>query len=312
MGFVQLYFMHKYIFLLAGFIILLARCNGIKQRPANMQYLIHHDQPGKTIQNGDFLSVHFIHRTQDGVLLASSYETGYPVFFEQQRPFFKGDIFTGLALLSEGDSATFMLNFDSMQIILNVPRPSHAKGKYLSFTVKVEKVIPRLNMPDSLFQPKVREFLINNTANNRLQEPGKISWYITANKCKPFVTSSGLQYIITKKGIGLPASPGDTVEFDYTGRYITGKVFDTSIGDTARRCGIFNEERSYIPDRAIAGSPKTIPAIDEALLLFSTGACVTLIIPSRLAYGETGNSMFPPFTPLVFDLEVKKIKKRRK
>jgi FKBP-type peptidyl-prolyl cis-trans isomerase len=301
--------MHKYI-LLAGFIFLLASCNGFKQGPADMRYLIHHDQAGKTIQYGDFLSLHFIHRTQDGVFLSSSYETGHPVFFEQQKPFFRGDIFTGLGLLSEGDSATFMLDFDSMQIILNVPRPPHAKGKYLSFTVKVEKVIPRLAIPDSLFQQKVGEFLSNNTANNKLQEPGKISRYITSNKFNPAVTSSGLQYIITKKGNGSPARPGDTVQFDYTGRYITGKVFDTSIADTARLSGIFTEERNYIPDSAIAGSPKTIPALDEALLLFPKGACITLIIPSRLAYGETGNSIFPPYTPLVFNVEVKTIKKR--
>jgi FKBP-type peptidyl-prolyl cis-trans isomerase len=303
--------MHKYVLISAAIFYLLARCNGFKQGPADMRFYIHHDQPGETIKNGDFLSVHFIHRTQDGAFLASSYETGHPVFFEQQKPFFRGDIFEGLALLSEGDSATFMLNFDSMQIILNVPRPPHDKGKYLSFTVKVEKVVPRLNMPDSLFQKKVGKFLSNNTTNNRIQEPGKISRYITTNKLKTFVTSSGLQYIITKKGAGSPARPGDTVEFDYTGRYITGKVFDTSIADTATRSGIFNEERSYRTDSAIAGSAKAIPAIDEALLLFPAGACVTLIIPSRLAYGETGNSIFPPFTPLIFNLEVKAVKRNR-
>ncbi|MBO9202579.1 MULTISPECIES: FKBP-type peptidyl-prolyl cis-trans isomerase [Niastella] len=302
--------MNKYMLLLAGSVLLLTCCNGFKQGPADMRYLIHRDQPGKTIQTGDFLSVHFIHRTQEGVLLASSYETGHPLFFEQQKPFFRGDIFTGLAFLSEGDSATFLLNFDSMQIILNVPKPPHAKGKYLSFTVKVEKVIPRLNMPDSLFQQKVNEFLSNNSASDRLQEPGKISRYITANKLKPAVTSSGLQYVIIKNGDGSPARPGDTVQFDYTGRYITGKVFDTSIEDTARQTGIFTEQRSYIPDSAVAGSPKTIPAIDEALLLFPSGTHALLIIPSRLAYGETGNSLFPPFTPLIFNLEVKTISKR--
>jgi FKBP-type peptidyl-prolyl cis-trans isomerase FkpA len=302
--------MNKFILPVVGCIFLLARCNGFKDGPADMQYRIHHDQPGKTIQNGDFLSVHFIHRTQDDVFLSSSYETGHPVLFEQQKPFFRGDIFTGLGLLSEGDSATFMLNFDSMQIILNVPRPSHAKGKYLSFTVKVEKVIPRLNMPDSIFQQKVQQFLSANTASNRLQEPGKIDQYISSNKFNPTQTPSGLYYVITKKGNGSPALPGDTVQFDYTGRYITGKIFDTSIRDTATKTGVLNEERSYKPDSAIAGSPKTIPAIDEALLLFPAGTSVTLIIPSQLAYGETGNAMFPPFTPLVFNLEVQKIKKR--
>lgn len=124
--------MHQGICFLTGIIIImLAGCSNFKKGPADMRYLIHTDQPGTTIKHGDFLSVHFIHQTQNGSFLASSYETGHPVQFEQQQPFFTGDIFTGLGLLSEGDSATFMLNFDSMQIILNVPRPAHAKGKYL-------------------------------------------------------------------------------------------------------------------------------------------------------------------------------------
>ncbi|HUP13727.1 MAG TPA: FKBP-type peptidyl-prolyl cis-trans isomerase [Niastella sp.] len=303
---------NKFLRSIVGLYFLLAGCTGYKNGPADMQYIIHHDQPGKTIQNGDFLVLHYIHRTQAGDFLASSYETGNPVLFEQQKPFFKGDIFTGLRLLSEGDSATFLLNFDSMQIILNVPRPPKDNSKYISFTVKIEKVIPRFNMTDSLFQKKVQKFLSDNSANYRLQEPGKLSQYISINHLLPTLSPSGLYYVITKKGNGPPAKLGDTVQFDYTGRYITGKVFDTSIGDTARRYGIFHEERNYEPDSAIAGLPKTIPAIDEALLLFPAGACVTLIIPSKLAYGEAGNSMFPPYTPLVFNLAVQTIRKAGK
>lgn len=304
--------MNKIIYPLIVLIILLAGCTGFKQGPADMRYLIHSDQPGTPIRNGDFLSVHFIHRTQQGAFLASSYETGHPVFFEQQKPFFKGDIFTGLTLLSEGDSATFMLNFDSMQIILNVPRPPQATGKYLLFTVKVEKIIPRNNKPDSLFQQDVQKFLSEDAAINKLQEPGKISNYMATHKLTSHLTSSGLHYVVSKEGQGALAQPGDTVQFDYTGRYITGKIFDTSNKDTAITAGVFNETRPYRPDSAIAGSPKTIPAIDEALLRFPAGAHITLVIPSALAYGETGNSLFPPFTPLVFNLDIKTITKARK
>lgn len=304
--------MNHFICLITGIIIFLAGCTEFKNGPADMRYIIHTDQPGATIQNGDFISVHFIHRTQNGGFLSSSYETAHPVQFEQQKPFFSGDIFTGLGLLSEGDSATFMLNFDSMQIILNVPRPAHAKGKYLLFTVKVEKVIRRHNLSDSLWHKVVQAFLTDDAAESKLQEPVKINRYITANELSPDQMPSGLYCVVSKKGMGSPAQPGDTVQFDYTGRYITGKIFDTSNRDTAIKAGIMNEERNYRPDSAIAGLPKTIPAIDEALLRYPAGTCVTLIIPSALAYGEMGNSIFPPFTPLVFDLSLLNIKKAKK
>ncbi len=123
-----------------------------------MLYLIHKDKPGETITTGDFLSVNFIHQTESDSVLASSYVTGHPELFEQQDPFFKGDIFDGLAMLSEGDSATFKLNFDSMQVILNVPKPESVKDKYLLFTVKVEKVISRAEKSDSEFEKEVRAF----------------------------------------------------------------------------------------------------------------------------------------------------------
>lgn len=173
-------------------------------------------------------------------------------------------------------------------------------------------MIPRQDLPDTLFHKAVQEFLRQDAAACRLQEPVKISRYIKAHQLSPGQTPSGLYYVVSKKGTGSPAGPGDTVQFDYTGRYITGKIFDTSIRDTALQAGIMNEERNYRPDSAIAGIPKTIPAIDEALLRYPAGTCVTLIIPSALAYGEMGNSIFPPFTPLVFDLSLLKIKKAKK
>jgi FKBP-type peptidyl-prolyl cis-trans isomerase len=48
----------------------------------------------------------------------------------------------------------------------------------------------------------------------------------------------------------------------------------------------------------------SIPGFEEGLLLLSKGAKATLIIPSNLAYGEQGNQGIPPFTPLIFELEM--------
>jgi FKBP-type peptidyl-prolyl cis-trans isomerase len=53
-----------------------------------------------------------------------------------------------------------------------------------------------------------------------------------------------------------------------------------------------------------AGMNSTIPGFDEALLMFPKGTKATIILPSKLAYGEQGNQMFPPYTPLVFEIEI--------
>ncbi|MFD2161494.1 hypothetical protein ACFSJU_03765 [Paradesertivirga mongoliensis] len=148
-----------FIYLSSIILIVLHSCGGYQNGPADMKYLIHTDKPGQSIKPGDFLSVNFIHRTEEDSVIANSFKSGKPALLEQQKPFFKGDIFSGLSMLSEGDSATFKLNFDSMQTILNVMKPSHTKGHYLLFTVKVEKVIPRGDLNDSLFKIGIERFL---------------------------------------------------------------------------------------------------------------------------------------------------------
>ena len=38
--------------------------------------------------------------------------------------------------------------------------------------------------------------------------------------------------------------------------------------------------------------------------MLNKGAKATFIIPSSLAYGEKGLNIIPPYTPLVFEIEV--------
>ncbi|WP_295121114.1 FKBP-type peptidyl-prolyl cis-trans isomerase [uncultured Chitinophaga sp.] len=288
----------------------LAACSGYKQGVGDMQYMIHTDVPGEAIRTGDFLSVNYIHRTEEDSLLTSSYLLDHPVFFEQQQSSFKGDIFAGLSLLSEGDSATFRLNFDSMQIILNVPKPANTKGKYLVFTVKVEKVIPKAGKSDSLFSEEVRAFYAADAEKCRQEEEGKIHRYLSGNRLSPFETPSGLLYMVTSKGSGPVAAVGDSVSFEHTGMFITGKVFDSSMKDTALAAGIYDAQRPYSTNVIEAGAGATMPGVDEALLLLPAGTKARLLLPSRLAYGANGNSMFAPYMPLVFDIYIREVRKK--
>ena len=48
----------------------------------------------------------------------------------------------------------------------------------------------------------------------------------------------------------------------------------------------------------------SIPGFEEALFLLPKGGKATVVLPSSLAYGEQGNQGIPPFTPLVFELEM--------
>jgi FKBP-type peptidyl-prolyl cis-trans isomerase len=39
-------------------------------------------------------------------------------------------------------------------------------------------------------------------------------------------------------------------------------------------------------------------------MLLNKGAKATIILPSKLAYGEQGNQGIPPYSPLVFELDI--------
>jgi FKBP-type peptidyl-prolyl cis-trans isomerase len=44
--------------------------------------------------------------------------------------------------------------------------------------------------------------------------------------------------------------------------------------------------------------------MNEALTMMSQGAKATIILPSALAYGERGGGPIPPYSPMVFEVEV--------
>lgn len=295
--------MKKNLIILGFAALAFAGCKQFKKGPGDLQYIIHEDKSGPTVQDGDFLAIKFIQKTEGDSVLASSFDLDRPTFLVQQKAAFKGDIYDGLAMLSEGDSATFKINLDSMAA-KGMPKPENIKGKYMLFTIKVDKIIPKGKMTDSLFQGKIDEFLKAEVESAKNQEAGKVSSYIASKNLKPTVTASGLQYVITKQGSGAKAAVGDTVKLDYTGMFLTGKVFDTSVPAVAKKSNTYNPQRPYEPMKVPAGVTETIPGFDEALMLFPKGTKATVIIPSKLAYGEQGNQAIPPYMPIIFDIEV--------
>jgi len=108
-------------------------------------------------------------------------------------------------------------------------------------------------------------------------------------------TSSGLYYKILKEGTGEIPRPTDEVEVHYHGTLTDGTVFDSSI--ERNKTSVFRLD-------------KVIKGWTEGLQLMKEGGKSKFIIPSGLAYGESGA---PPKIPagatLVFEIELIKVKK---
>ena len=103
-------------------------------------------------------------------------------------------------------------------------------------------------------------------------------------------TSSGLQYQILRNGSGKKPSATDKVKVHYTGKLLSGDVFDSSV---AR-----GEPASF-------GLNQVIRGWTEGLQLMPIGAQYRFFIPAKLAYGESGSpGAIPPNATLIFDVEL--------
>ena len=295
--------MKKNLMFLALAAAALASCNGgFKKGDGGLLYNIHTDKSTPAVQIGDFASLNVVAKNDGDSVLFSTYDTGHPQYMLMQKPAFKGDIYDGLLLLSEGDSATIKLSADS--IFKNGQRPPNFKGKYLIYDIKVEKVIAKGKLTDQVFQDNVTSYIKAETEAVKTGESKKIEGYIAGTKLKFNKTASGLRYIITKPGSGPAIAINDTAVVRYVGRFFNGKIFDTNIKAEAEKAKTVNPAAPYEPIRFAVGQRAVIAGWDEGMQLLNKGAKASFVIPSSLAYGEQGNPPVGPFTPLTFDVEI--------
>jgi len=283
----------------------LASCNGgFKQGDGGMLYEIHVDKGGTPIQTGDFMSLNLVAKTDGDSVLFSTYESGRAIQMVEQKSQAKGDIFSALGKLAEGDSATIKIPADSM-FKKGQGKPPGFKGKYLVYDIKIDKVIAKGTLSDAVFNGRITDYIKAQGLTLKAAEPVKIKNYIAHEKLNVTQTADSLDYVITQQGNGPKPAVGDTVVVNYTGRLLNGKVFDTSIKDTAVKAKLaVDPMRQYKPIRIPVGLKRVIPGWDEGLMLLSKGSKAIFIIPSHLAYGDRGMSIIGPFTPLAFEVEL--------
>jgi len=279
-------------------------CQNFKDGEGGMKYKIVKDEGKPKIKEGDFVSLGAVISTESDSVLNSSYEMEQPFYLAAQKPMYSGDIFSALSMLGEGDSAVFQLNIDTMVAKSGQPKPPFG-GHYINHTFKINKVIPKDSLSDSIFNAEVEKYIAQDRDKAKNAEAGKIENYIKKNNLDVKTTDSGLKYKVEKEGSGNKPNVGDTVVVHYTGRFLGGKIFDSSVKEDAKKGSVYNQMREpYDPIRIPIGVGAVVPGWDEGIQLLSKGAKATFILPSKLAYGEQGSMGIQPYTPLAFSIEV--------
>ena len=132
-----------------------------------------------------------------------------------------------------------------------------------------------------------RKYGANRKAGEEfLKENGKKKDVVT--------TKSGLQYKVLVKGEGEIPTATQRVKVNYEGHLIDGTEFDSSY----KR----NEPTTFACNQVIKGWT-------EALTLMPVGSKWELYIPQELAYGDRESGKIPPYSTLIFTVELLSIEK---
>lgn len=120
--------------------------------------------------------------------------------------------------------------------------------------------------------------------------------FLEENKLREgvIVTESGLQYEVLKMGKGKKPAATDKVKVHYHGTLINGTVFDSSV------------ERG---EPIVFGLNQVIPGWTEGVQLMPVGSKFKFYIPQELGYGERAAGSIPPYSALIFEVELLGIEK---
>lgn len=260
--------------------------------------LLKTSQGKEKVKKGDVISLILTYSTMKDSLLFDSRNMGRPFMLKVDKSDFKGDLTEGFQLLSEGDSAQFILNADSFFIKtakMDVPAEIK-KGSEIKFNVKVLTVKTEKQFKEE--QDKMMAERNKKNELNKQMEDSLLKKYIVDNKITEKPSSTGIYTLIKTKGSGTTVAAGDTIEVKYKGTLLDGKEFD-------------NSERSPVPVKFPIGVGMVIPGWDEAIVGMKAGTKAKLVIPSAMAYGAQGGGPIEPFSPLVFDIEIVKVFKKK-
>jgi FKBP-type peptidyl-prolyl cis-trans isomerase FklB len=135
---------------------------------------------------------------------------------------------------------------------------------------------------------------MNHIKYGTIKEEGEAFLLENATKEGVITTESGLQYEVIKMGKGKKPAATDRVKVHYHGTLIDGTVFDSSV------------ERG---EPITFGLNQVIAGWTEGVQLMPIGSKFRFYIPQELGYGAQNAGAIPPYSTLIFEVELLDIEK---
>lgn len=191
----------------------------------------------------------------------------------------------------KGQNVVDSIKQDDLMITVSIKRVGKEYKKW-DATTKFKEVYDVIDKVEQEKKAKLEKIAAMSEADYKtylLEEVKKM--YPNAKQ-----TESGLVYIIENEGENPKCAAGNKVSAHYTGTFLDGKKFDSS-----RDRGMPMEFQYKIQGM--------IKGFDEGIGMLGKGGKGKFIIPYYQAYGPKGRpGAIPPYSDLVFDLEIMDIK----
>jgi FKBP-type peptidyl-prolyl cis-trans isomerase len=277
------------ILLSLGMVVFFASCSkfpGFKKTDDGLYYKFHvKGDDTTTLSTGMILTLKLKYEINDSIIFNSD-EAPDAFMLPLEIPSYKGDIYTALAMMKPGDSATFISSADSFFIktvmLPQVPDSTYA-GKNIYFHIK---------LISATTQEQLQAEQTALLETRKAEEATNLQSYLEANKITVAPLESGLFFMETAKGNGKKPKDTDIVKVHFKVSDLEGRVFFSS----------FDQGE---PMRWEAGKVFDNPGATEALKMMSVGSKASIIVPSSIGFGEQGRGqMVQPFTTLLYDLEM--------
>jgi len=253
--------------------------NGVEYK-----FIEHNEDSGK-VNVGDIVILDLKYTTENDSLLFNSKEETNKFRMRINKSQYDGSIDEALSMMHVGDSAIFRVNAMDFYVLSRgmKTRPSFiSPDDKLIFYVRIKSI-----MDVNLFN---KEKKLSDLTKAE-QETELLNTYLKNANITVEPTNTGLYYIEEKEGVGDNPKPGDSLVVNYIGTFVNGQIFDTSL-------------KTGKPIKFKYGYGSVIKGWEEALSYMKKGGKAQLIIPSHLAYGEKKYGPIPPFSTLIFEIEL--------
>ncbi len=281
---------------------------GFQQSDTKVLYKIEkQNKSGKQIREGDIVIGGYSVAYGDSLVFSSLDKEPQPCFraMREGRQFL-GDMMDALLLMREGERYTFAFAYDSIAKMQQMP-PFMKKTDYVYYTVDAKATMTLEEF--EAIQRKAQAEQQKLTDSLQALEMQTLIEYVRANGFSDIPTN-GVYYKQIQKGNGFKPANGDNARVHYVGRFLDGKVFDTSVESVAKESGNYTAQRDYSPLEFTLGKRQMIQGFEAAVAEMSVGEKGIVVIPSSLAYGARARGEIPAFSTLIFELELVEIIKQ--